>query len=102
VALCRKHKDEARFVVVDLSRPSPEQKSLVSRLYRGFIQTLAFLDRGGKVVYDRAGETSHERGDASALESILRTAKVRKLLESIPKLSPASTLVGSRSARAGR
>ena len=27
------------------------------------------------VVYDRAGETARERGDASALESLLRTAK---------------------------
>ena len=75
VALYRKHKDEARFVVVDLNSSSPEQKALVARLYKGFIPTLAFLDRGGKVVYDRAGETARERGDASALESLLRTAK---------------------------
>ena len=75
VALYRKHKDEARFVVVDLSRPSSEQKTLVARLYRGFIPTLAFLDRGGKVVYNRAGETARERGDASELERLLRTSK---------------------------
>jgi hypothetical protein len=75
VALYRRHKDEARFVVVDLSRSSAEQKPLVARLYRGFIPTLAFLDRGGKVVYNRAGETARERGDASALEKILESAK---------------------------
>jgi hypothetical protein len=47
----------------------------VARLYKGFIPTLAFLDRSGKVVYNRAGETARERGDASALEAILRQAK---------------------------
>jgi hypothetical protein len=75
VALFREHADEARFVVVDLSNPSGEQKPLVARLYRGFIPTLAFLDRRGKVVYNRAGETARERGDASALEEILKKAK---------------------------
>jgi thiol-disulfide isomerase/thioredoxin len=75
VALYRKHRDEARFVVVDLSSASSEQKPLVARLYKGFIPTLAFLDRSGKVVYNRAGETARERGDASALEAILRQAK---------------------------
>jgi len=54
---------------------SSEQKPLVARLYKGFIPTLAFLDRSGKVVYNRAGETARERGDASALEAILRQAK---------------------------
>jgi hypothetical protein len=75
VALYRQHRGEARFLVVDLNNPSSEQKPLVARLYKGFIPTLAFLDRGGKVVYDRAGETARERGDASALERILESAK---------------------------
>ena len=75
VVLFQKHRDEGRFLVVDLSNPSPEQLRLVAKLYRGFIPTLAFLDRQGKVVYNRAGETAHERGDASALEEILKRAK---------------------------
>jgi hypothetical protein len=75
VVLFQKHRDEARFLVVDLSSPSSEQRPLVAKLYRGFIPTLAFLDRQGKVVYDRAGETARERGDASALEEILKRAK---------------------------
>ena len=33
-----------RFLVVDLDHPSREQKALVSRFYRGYIPTLAFLD----------------------------------------------------------
>ena len=74
VALYRKHKDEARFLVVDLEHPSSDQKSLVSRFYSGFIPTLAFLDRKGIVVYNRAGETARSRGDPSALEEILRKA----------------------------
>ncbi len=75
VALSRKHADEARFLVVDLSNPSGEQKPLIARLYKGYIPTVAFLDRKGTVVYDRAGETARERGDASALEEILKKAK---------------------------
>ena len=75
VAFYQKHPDEARFVVVDLSKPSGEQKPLIARLYKGFIPTLAFLDRNGKVVYNRAGETSRERGDFSELEGILKSAK---------------------------
>src|SRR5512132_2854422 len=37
VVLYQKHADEARFLVVDLSNPSAEQRPLVARLYRGFI-----------------------------------------------------------------
>jgi hypothetical protein len=74
VALYRKHAAEARFVVVDLEHASPDQKKLVSRFYRGYIPTLAFLDRDGNVVYNRAGETARERGDVSGLEKILREA----------------------------
>jgi hypothetical protein len=74
VALYRKHRDEARFLVVDLSNPSAEQRALVARYSTGYIPTLAFLDRKGSVVYDRAGETARERGDASKVEEILKKA----------------------------
>jgi hypothetical protein len=75
VALYAKHREDARFLVVDLDNPSVDQRRLVGRLYRGAIPTLAFLDRHGRVVYDRAGETARERGDVSELERLLRTAK---------------------------
>lgn len=74
VKLYAKHRDEARFLVVDLNAPSPDQKALVARLYSGFIPTLAFLDRNGAVVYDRSGETAKERGDIARLEELLRQA----------------------------
>jgi hypothetical protein len=75
VELYRKHPAEARYIVVDLDHPSADQKKIVSRFSTGFIPTLAVLDRTGKVVYHRAGETSRERGDARALEEILERAK---------------------------
>lgn len=75
VLLYQKHGDEARFLVVDAASPASGQRGLVARLYRGFIPTLAFLDRNGKVVYNRAGETARERGDSSKLEEILKTAR---------------------------
>ena len=77
VLLFQKHRDEARFLVVDLSSPSSDQRALVAKLYRGFIPTLAFLDRQGKVVYNRAGETARERADTSGLERILNDARSR-------------------------
>lgn len=75
VELYRKAKDEARFLVVDLNNPSSEQKSLVVRLYRGYIPTLAFLDQNGNVIYNRSGETANRRGETSALEEILKRAR---------------------------
>lgn len=75
VALYRKDRGDARFLVVDLHDPSADQRKLVARFYRGFIPTLAFLDRDGNVVYDRAGETARERRDVSELEKILERAR---------------------------
>ena len=77
VAFYRKKKDAARFLVVDLDDPSPEQKALVARFYRGAIPTLAILGRRGEVIYNRAGETARERADSSALEEILKRAEDR-------------------------
>ena len=74
VAVAAKQKEAVRFVVVDLDHPAKEQKALVSRFYRGYIPTLAILDASGQVIYNRSGETARERGDASALEEILRRA----------------------------
>jgi hypothetical protein len=74
VALSAKEKDAVRFLVVDLDHPCRDQKALVSRFYRSYIPTLAFLDASGKVVYNRSGETVARRGDTSGLEEILRKA----------------------------
>ena len=75
VALAAKEKDAVRFLVVDLDHPSRGQKALVSRFYRGYIPTLAFLDASGKVVYNQSGETAARRGDTAGLEEILRKAR---------------------------
>ena len=75
VALYARHRDEVRFLVVDVERPSADQRALVSRFFHGSIPTLAFLDRSGRIAYDRAGETSAVRGDISRLEAILKTAE---------------------------
>jgi hypothetical protein len=77
VALYRKHRDAARFLVVDLEHASADQQKLVARFYRGYIPTLAFLDRKGEVVYNRAGETARERRDVSGLERLLSDARSR-------------------------
>lgn len=75
VALYRKRKDDARFLVVDIHKPSAEQRPLVARFFSGYIPTLAFLDSKGNVVYNRSGETGRTRGDFSALEEILDRAR---------------------------
>lgn len=74
VAFYAAKRDKARFLVVDLEHPSAEQRALVSRFYRGYIPTLAFLDRSGRVVYNEAGETASRRGDITKLEEILAKA----------------------------
>jgi hypothetical protein len=74
VAFAARENDAVRFLVVDLDRPSRDQKALVSRFYRGYIPTLAFLDASGKTVYNKSGETAGRRGDISGLEEILRKA----------------------------
>lgn len=74
VAFAAKHKDEARFLVVDLDHPTRLQKKLMEAYYHGYIPTLAFLDRNGKAVYDRSGETSRTRADTSGLEEIFQKA----------------------------
>ncbi|MEO8431289.1 MAG: hypothetical protein ABI592_07250 [Acidobacteriota bacterium] len=75
VALSAKAKDAARFLVVDLGRPSAGQRALIARLYRGAIPTVAFLDARGRIVYDEAGETASRRGDTARLEELLRQAQ---------------------------
>jgi hypothetical protein len=75
VALYSKEKENTRFLVVDLDRPTADQKPLVSRFFKGYIPTLAILDRGGTVVYNQSGETARERGDTSRLEAILAKAR---------------------------
>ena len=75
VELYRRHGGEARFLVVDLDHPSPDQRALVSRFFGGYIPHVTFLDRRGQTVYNRAGETATERGDASFLEEMLRKAR---------------------------
>ena len=75
VAFYAKHRDDARFLVVDLNHPSRAQKKLADAYYHGYIPTLAFFDSNGKVVYDKSGETSRARGDLSGLEEIFRKAR---------------------------
>jgi hypothetical protein len=69
------YKDKIRFVVVDLRNPSLAQQALIGRYYRGYIPTIAVIDRDGKVLYDRAGETASERGDTSGLQKLLDSAR---------------------------
>lgn len=75
VELYRRHGGEARFLVVDLDRPSSDQRRLVSRFYGGFIPHVTILDRRGRVIHSRSGETARDRGDVAFLEEMLRKAR---------------------------
>ena len=75
VQLYPRYKDKIRFVVVDLRSPSIAQRALIARYYHGYIPTIAVIDRDGKVLYDRAGETASERGDTSNLQKLLDSAR---------------------------
>jgi len=75
VHLYPQYKDKIHFVVVDLRSPSAAQSGLIARYYRGAIPTIAVIDSAGNVLYDRAGETASERGDASNLQKLLDSAR---------------------------
>lgn len=75
VAFYARHREDVRFLVVDLDHPSPVQRLLIRRLYRGSIPTIALLDSKGNVLYDQAGETAFQRGDVTRLEEILKKAR---------------------------
>src|ERR1700685_3831300 len=75
VQLYPQYKDKIRFVVVDLRNPSAAQRGLIARYYRGYIPTIAVIDRNGNVLYDRAGETASARGDTSNLQKLLDSAR---------------------------
>jgi hypothetical protein len=74
VHLYPQYKDKIHFVVVDLRHTSAAQDGLVARYYHGAIPTIAVIDSAGNVLYDRAGETASERGDASGLQKLLDSA----------------------------
>lgn len=71
VALYTKRRADVRFLVVDLDRPSADQRQLVRRFYGGRIPHLTVLDARGRVVYNRPGETARARLDISGLERLL-------------------------------
>ena len=58
-------------MIVDLNHATPEQQTLVSRYYHGYIPTITAIDSKGNVIYDRAGETASTRGDTSNLQRLL-------------------------------
>ena len=75
VQIYPQYKDKIHFVVVDLRSPSVAQRGLITRYYQGYIPTIAVIDSRGNVLYDRAGETSSNRGDASDLQKLLDSAR---------------------------
>ena len=75
VHLYPQYKDKIHFVVVDLRSPSTAQRGLIARYYHGYIPTIAVLDSRGNVLYDRAGETASQRGDANNLQKLFDAAR---------------------------
>ena len=74
VSLYPKYQDQVHFVVIDLNDTSPAQHTVVSKFYHGYIPTIVLFDRHGRVLYDQAGETSADRGDNAALETLINSA----------------------------
>jgi hypothetical protein len=74
VALYPKYRDRVSFIIVDVANPSPLQRALVERYYRGSIPTVIVLGRDGATVYARAGETATTRGDTEFLDSLITRA----------------------------
>ena len=73
VRLYPQFRNRIHFVIVDLRNVAPEQEPLVSHYYHGYIPTITAIDSGGRVIYDRAGETAATRGDTSNLQRLLES-----------------------------
>jgi hypothetical protein len=71
VKLYPQFRNRIHFVIVDRNNVAPEQQTLVSQYYHGYIPTITAIDSEGNVIYDRAGETASTRGDTSSLQRLL-------------------------------
>jgi hypothetical protein len=71
VKLYPQFQNRIHFVIVDLRNVAPAQQPLVSHYYHGYIPTITAINSGGKVIYNRAGETATIRGDTSNLQRLL-------------------------------
>lgn len=71
VSLYPRYRGKVNFIVVDLNHATGAQRTLMAKYYHGYIPTIAVIDRHGRLLYDRAGETSSERGDTAHLESLI-------------------------------
>jgi thioredoxin-related protein len=74
VGLYPRYRGKVNFIVVDLNHTTSAQRVLMAKYYHGYIPTIAVVDRRGKLIYDRAGETSSERGETANLESLINSA----------------------------
>jgi hypothetical protein len=74
VSLYPRYRGKVKFIVVDLDHATIAQRALMAKYYHGYIPTIAVIDRSGKLLYDRAGETSSERGGTASLESLINSA----------------------------
>ncbi|HYL58080.1 MAG TPA: hypothetical protein VEU51_04365 [Candidatus Acidoferrales bacterium] len=74
VSLYPRYRGKVNFIVVDLNHATTAQRALMTKYYHGYIPTVAVIDRSGRLLYDRAGETSAERGETANLESLIKSA----------------------------
>lgn len=74
VSLYPRYRGKVNFIVVDLNHATTAQRALMAKYYHGYIPTVAVIDRSGRLLYDRAGETSAERGETANLESLIKSA----------------------------
>ena len=74
VELYPKYQDRVSFVIVDVNRPGPSQRTLLETYYRGSIPTLVVRAPDGALLYAKAGETATTRGDTRALDSLISRA----------------------------
>jgi hypothetical protein len=74
VNLYPRYRGKVNFIVVDLNYATSAQRALMAKYYHGYIPTVAVIDRRGQLLYDRAGETSSERGETANLESLINSA----------------------------
>jgi hypothetical protein len=74
VKLYPEFKDKVRFLVVDLKNVPTGQQELAKQKPSCWIPGVVVLDKKGKVIYKKSGETALHRGDTSKLRKLLNSA----------------------------
>lgn len=61
VQLYQKHRDDTKFIIVNVDDPNSGARELIKSYYPGYVPAQLLIDRSGKKVWSQVGETSRKQ-----------------------------------------